>query len=85
MYSVANKVTFVPNCLAEFVKGGKLRRGPIISERPNEHDLCKYQLDAQFFCFVFVYSNSLHVSTNQVLIIRRINCINTTSGICHCM
>jgi len=28
-----------------------------------------------------VYSNSLHVSSNQVLIIRRVNFINTTSGI----
>jgi hypothetical protein len=30
-----------------------------------------------------VYSNPLHVSSNLVLIIRRINCINTTSGMCH--
>ena len=35
--------------------------------------------------FIFVYSNSLHVSSNQVLIIRRVNCINTIAGICHCM
>ena len=41
------------------------------------------QLDAQFFFLVFLYSSSLHVSSNQVLIIRRVNCINTTSGICH--
>ena len=41
-------------------------------------------LDAQlFFFFVYVYSKSLHVSSTQVLIIRRINCINTISGICH--
>jgi hypothetical protein len=33
--------------------------------------------------FLCVYFNSLHVSSNLVLIIRRINCINTTSGICH--
>ena len=33
--------------------------------------------------FVYVYSNSLHVSSIQVLIIRRFNCINTISGICH--
>ena len=38
------------------------------------------QLDAQFFFLLFVYSNSLHVSSNQVLIIRRVNCINTISG-----
>jgi hypothetical protein len=40
------------------------------------------QLDAQFF-FLYVYFNSLHVSSSLVLIIRRINCINTTSGMCH--
>jgi len=34
----------------------------------------------QFLC---VYFASLHVSSNPVLIIRRINCINTSSGICH--
>jgi hypothetical protein len=40
------------------------------------------QLDAQFF-FMRVYFCSLHVSDSYVSIIRRINCINTTSGICH--
>jgi hypothetical protein len=40
------------------------------------------QLDPQFL-FFFVYFNSLHVSSNPVLIIRRINCINIISGICH--
>ena len=35
------------------------------------------------FFFVCVCSKSLHVSGTHVLIIRRINCINTTSGICH--
>jgi len=40
------------------------------------------QLDTQFF-FVYVYFNSLHVSSIQVLIIRRLNCTNTISGICH--
>jgi len=39
------------------------------------------QIDAQFF--LCVYFNSVHVSSNLVLIIRRINCISTTSGICH--
>jgi len=33
--------------------------------------------------FLYIYFNSLHVSTNLVLIIRRNNCINTTSGLCH--
>ena len=40
------------------------------------------QLDAHFF-FMYVYLYSLHVSGSHVPIIRRINCINTTSGICH--
>jgi len=44
--------------------------------------LVNNQLDAQFFFFVYIYSNSLHVSSTPVLIIRRINCINTISGIC---
>ena len=35
--------------------------------------------------FVYVYFISLHVSSIQVLIIRRFNCINTISGICHSM
>ena len=33
--------------------------------------------------FLCVYFNSLHVLSNLVLIIRRINCVNTTSGTCH--
>ena len=33
--------------------------------------------------FQYIYSNSLHVSSNLVLIIGRINCISTTSGICN--
>jgi len=32
------------------------------------------------FFNVFIYFTSLHVSSNPVLIIRRINCINTSSG-----
>jgi hypothetical protein len=39
------------------------------------------QLEAQLF-FMYVYFYSLHVSGSHVPIIRRINCINTTSGIC---
>ena len=42
------------------------------------------QLDAQI-CFMYVYFYSLHVSGSHVPIIRRINCINKTSGICHCV
>jgi hypothetical protein len=33
--------------------------------------------------FLCVYFSSLHVSSNLVLIIRRINCVNKTSGTCH--
>jgi hypothetical protein len=40
------------------------------------------QLDAQLL-FMYFYFYSLHVSGSHVPIIRRINCINTTSGICH--
>jgi len=40
------------------------------------------QTDLKFFS-MYVYFYSLHVSGSQVPIIRRINCINTPSGICH--
>jgi len=41
------------------------------------------QPDAQFF-FMYVHFYSVHVSGSHVPIIRRINCINTTSGILVC-
>ena len=44
--------------------------------------LVNNQLDAQLF-FMYVYFYSLHVSGSHVPIIRRINCIDTTSGVCH--
>jgi len=44
--------------------------------------LVNKQLDAQFFP-VYAYFRSLHVLSTHVLIIRRITCIDTTSGICH--
>jgi len=40
------------------------------------------QFEGQFF-FMYVYFYSLHVSDTYVSIIRRINCINATSGLCH--
>jgi len=46
--------------------------------------LVNNQLDAHFFS-VYVYFDTVHASSNHVLIIRRISCINTTSGICHSM
>jgi len=33
--------------------------------------------------FLYVYFYSLHVSGSRVPIIRRINCINATPGVCH--
>jgi len=48
-----------------------------------EYFFINNQLDAQFFFHIYVYFYSLHVSGSHVPIIRRINCINTTSGICH--
>ena len=44
--------------------------------------LVNNKLDAHFFS-VYVYFDTLHVSSSHVLIIKRLNCINTTSGICH--
>jgi hypothetical protein len=46
--------------------------------------LINNQLYAQFF-FIYVYFNSVCVSSTHVVIIRRINCINKTFGIGHSM
>jgi len=35
--------------------------------------------------FLCIHLNSLHVSSNLVLIIRRINFTNTASVVCHCV
>jgi len=43
--------------------------------------LVNNQLDTLFN--VFIYFTSLHISSNPVLIIRRINCINTSSAMYH--
>ena len=51
-------------------------------EEPSVNFFANNHLDAQFF-FMYVYFYSLHVSGSHVPIIRRINCIHTTSGICH--
>jgi hypothetical protein len=44
--------------------------------------LINNQLDAiSFICiYIFIYLDSLHVSSNLVLIIRIVKCINTSSG-----
>jgi len=39
------------------------------------------QLDAQFFYFIILFYSPLRVSSNVVLIIRRSNFINTSSGV----
>jgi hypothetical protein len=44
--------------------------------------LMNNQLDTQFLLCMFIYFDSVHVSSNPVLIIRRVNCINTISDIC---
>ena len=44
--------------------------------------LVNNQHDAQLFS-VYIYFDTLHVSSNHVLIIRRINFINTTFGMSH--
>jgi len=45
--------------------------------------LVSNQLAVQFFFSLYVYFNSLHVLSNPVLIIRRVNCINKMSGLFH--
>jgi len=54
-------------------------------ERASDYILCKLPTSSTIIFRIFVYSNSLHVSNDQVLIIRRVNCINTTFGVCHSM
>jgi len=45
----------------------------------NSVTLANDQLDTQIF--KYIYYNFLHVSSNNLLILRRSNCINTASGI----
>jgi hypothetical protein len=37
------------------------------------------------FLFFYMFISTLYVSSNLVLIIRRISCINTTPDMCHCV
>jgi len=67
--------SFMTQIPAEFYILLTVRLGIIFAN--NQHD-------AQFF-FMYVYFYSLHVSGSHVPIIRRISCINMTSGICHCI
>jgi len=49
-------------------------------------DLVNNHLDAHFFFFLYIFIPILYMfRASPVLIIRRINCINTTSGIWHSM
>jgi len=52
----------------------------IASNNVSEGILVKKQIDALFQC---IYFTSLHVSSNPVLTIKRINCFNTSFGIYH--
>ena len=50
--------------------------------------LVNNQLDAQLLLYIFIVilyitDHLVHVSSKLVLIIRRVNCINTTSSFCH--
>ena len=63
------------------IKGERIFRGSSDVYTFCDTILFNDQLDARFF-FVYVYFISLHVSSIQVLIIRRLNCINTISGVC---
>ena len=67
-------------CSKDFQAGNEFRESLIL--RVFIVIFVSNQLDAQFF-FMYVYFYSVHVSGSHVPIIRRINCINTTSGICH--
>jgi hypothetical protein len=48
----------------------------------SRYNSCKWPTWRTIFFSKF-FLNSLHVSSNLVLIIKRINSINTTSGMCH--
>ena len=60
--------------------GRPLKRLLCFADRAFYYSLCKWPTWGRILLLIFVYSNSLHVSSNQVLIIRRINCINTTEN-----
>ena len=50
----------------------------------NQLILINNQLEANsLYIYIFIYFDSVHVSSNALLIIRRVSCINTTSGIYH--
>jgi hypothetical protein len=55
---------------------------PCILHKYSQNIFVNNQLEEQFF-FMCVYFYSLHVSDSHVSITRRINCINTTFGVCH--
>ena len=46
--------------------------------------LVNNQLDAKFF-FSYMFIPNLYMFRALMVIVRKINCINTTSGICHSM
>ena len=66
----------------EILNGVKRRSDVSVSGEATKVIFINNQLDTQFF-FMYVYFYSLRVSGSHVPIIRRNNCINTASGICH--
>jgi hypothetical protein len=68
----------------QFIQRGTLHFQLFTSDfKLEEQVLMNKKIDAQFLLCMFIYFDSPHVLSNPVLIIRRVNCINTTSGICH--
>jgi hypothetical protein len=53
----------------------------LLTVLPSHYNSCKWTT-WRTILFLYVYFNSLHVSSTLVLIIRRISCINITSGMC---
>ena len=71
-----------PSCQGMQFGGSKCRILWFV-DRASRYNSCKWPTWRTILFFVYVYSKSVHVSSTRVLIIRRINFINTTSGICH--
>jgi hypothetical protein len=53
----------------------------LLTVLPSRYNFCKWP-SWRTILFLYVYFNTVHVSRDHVLIIRRISCINTTSGMC---
>jgi len=60
----------------KLTKNMKINKSLCFVDRASYYNLCKWPTWRTIVFRTFVYSSSLHVSSNQVLIIRRVNCIN---------